>query len=479
MERQDAGDAAAAPQSRRAALTVRPVFLFSFKGELRPLPYALGALAVFLSQYAVVVGTAKLLGASLLLDGSFFIVPLRSIVVLSRGSNVVLILALAYWLIVLWMLAALAFRRAANAGIAEWLASLVIAPVLQIPVILVLCAWPPRAEISATADQAASRRSDWVAAAQGVLAGIALTLASVALGALVFGVYGFGMFVVSPLVIGATTAYIANRRADIGPARTALLVTVATALGGVGLVVAALEGAVCIVMAAPLGLLVAVLGGVVGRQLALQSRRPGHQTLSSVAVIPLVFAVEHIFPPLAAFDARETILVDAPPALVWNAIVHMDAIDEPLALPFRLGVAYPLGGEIVGEGVGAIRYGAFSTGTARERVTEWLPDRQIAFAVQDDVPAMRELSPYDHVHAPHVIGYFTTKTMSFELVPHGNARTEIVEMTSHVLRLDPVLYWLPFARYIVHANNARVLEHVRAQAEREFGAIARRRTQPG
>jgi len=33
----------------------------------------------------------------------------------------------------------------------------------------------------------------------------------------------------------------------------------------------------------------------------------------------------------------------------------MDTIDEPLALPFRLGVAYPLRGEVIGEGVGAVR----------------------------------------------------------------------------------------------------------------------------
>ncbi len=31
----------------------------------------------------------------------------------------------------------------------------------------------------------------------------------------------------------------------------------------------------------------------------------------------------------------------------------MERIDEPIALPFRLGVAYPISGEIAGEGVGA------------------------------------------------------------------------------------------------------------------------------
>jgi hypothetical protein len=49
-----------------------------------------------------------------------------------------------------------------------------------------------------------------------VLAGVGVIVLAVAVGALVFGSYGYGMFVVSPFVIGATTAYLANRRRDLG-----------------------------------------------------------------------------------------------------------------------------------------------------------------------------------------------------------------------------------------------------------------------
>src|SRR5262249_11910137 len=151
-------------------------------------------------------------------------------------------------------------------------------------------------------------------------------------------------------------------------------------------------------------------------------------------------------------------------------IVRMDATDESPALPFRLGVAYPRGGEIIGEGVGALRRGEFSTGIAFERVTEWVPERKLAFTVISDVPAMRELSPYRHVHAPHVVGYFRTTYTSFEIVPRADGRSDIVERTSHELRLEPIFYWLPMARWIVHENNARVLAHIRRQAELIVGA---------
>jgi len=459
------------------------MFLFSFKGQIQRLPYALLSLAVFLSQHVVVLVAGKVVGQPLgcvglvtwdvqplICDGLFALMPLRSVVGLGHASTWLLVLTLAYWLVASWSLAALAFRRAADAGIAEWVAAFVIAPIVQIPAILVLCILPSRArtEPSAAADQASERRLDWVAGAQGVLAGIGLTLASVAVGALVFGSYGFGMFVVSPFVIGATAGYLANRRGNVGSFRTALVVTIACALGGIALVAVALEGLVCIILGAPLGLGVALLGGLFGREVALYSTRSGRQTLSSFALLPLVFAVESVVSPSTAFDTRETIIVDAPAAMVWNAIVNMDPLDEPTALPFRLGVAYPRGGRIVGEGIGATRFGEFSTGTAVERITDWLPGRKLAFTVISGVPAMRELSPYQNVHAPHVVGYFTTMSTSFELLPQSDGRTKIVEESSHRLRLDPIFYWLPFARLIIHENNARVLAHIRAQSERDF-----------
>jgi hypothetical protein len=123
---------------------------------------------------------------------------------------------------------------------------------------------------------------------------------------------------------------------------------------------------------------------------------------------------------------------------------------------------------VIGEGMGSLRLGRFSTGTAREGVTEWVPNRKLAFTVLQDVPAVHEFSPYEHVHAPHVVGYFYTLDTSFELLPQQNGRTEVVERTSHSLKLEPALYWLPLPRWVVHPNNARVLAHIKHQAERRF-----------
>ena len=186
---------------------------------------------------------------------------------------------------------------------------------------------------------------------------------------------------------------------------------------------------------------------------------------------------------------RDNDLVVIPNGVLGKGIIHN--FSQPTALHAeRLEVSFSYGDPpnrvrrvldeiaLATEGVSqdpppdvrTLRYGDFSTGTAIERVTEWEVNRKLAFVVLKDIPGLRELSPYRHVHAPHVHGYFTTRETSFELIPRAGGITEIVERTSHQLKLDPALYWLPFARHMVDTNNARVLRHIKAQAERSLVA---------
>ena len=89
------------------------------------------------------------------------------------------------------------------------------------------------------------------------------------------------------------------------------------------------------------------------------------------------------------------------------------------------GLAYPLRGRLLGRGVGVIRLGEFSTGTARERVTEWVPGRRLGFAALSQPPFMEEMSPYRRVRSPHVHGYFGTAATGFTLIPLSDERTRL------------------------------------------------------
>jgi uncharacterized membrane protein YhaH (DUF805 family) len=437
--------------------------LFRFEGKMGRLGFLLRSSGIVCLLYGVIA--LVFLRSGVPLEQVLAWTPLWALAAAKPISDAVLVFLLAFTLILDWALVSFAFRRAADANVSGWIAAVAIAPVLQIPVLLLLAVMPPRPS-EREPQPVVANRIDWRLATQGVLAGVALTLFAVAVGALIFGTYGFGIFVVSPLLIGVTTAFLANRGGDLGWRRTAKLVLGALLLGGVALVLVALEGMVCIVLASPLAAGAGLVGGAIGRAMALSGKRSRRETLMSVALLPLIFAAERALPPDTHFSTDDSIVIAARPSVVWSAVTHMGAITSSPPLPFRLGVSYPMRGDIEGEGVGALRRGVFSTGIALERVTDWIPGRKLGFTILSDPPAMHEMSPYSHLNAPHVKGYFRTNYTSFEITPLGNGRSLLRVHADNELRLDPVLYWLPFARWIIHANEMRVLEHVRDGAQR-------------
>lgn len=461
---------------------------FSFRGALARLPHFLWIVPLLAAPHAYVWLVAKWKGFPIEFDSlQFWIYPLRSLISDAHGlvamgnipasarivlPNLLLIVGFAVLVLQAWAILALSYQRALDARVDAWIAAAAIAPIIQVPAVLFLSLIAHGDVAEEPPIEAADRRrvmSAWSGGLIGLIAGLALTLAAVSTSALVFGTYGYGIFLIAPLLMGAVTGFFANHRSDLTESETNRLVIATTFFGGIVLVATAIEGIGCLIMAAPLGIGMAWVGGKLGRAMARSGRYGGGQMASSIAILPIVFAIEAVFPPSVRFDTMQTIAVQAPPARVWKAIVQMETIDEPLSLLHKVGIAYPIRGRVFGAGVGALRYGDFSTGVAVERVTQWQENRKLAFVVLKDIPGLRELSPYAHVHAPHVQGYFTTRETSFELVPQDGF-TLIVERTSHDLKLDPALYWLPFARYMVDTNNARVLRHIKRQAERSVVA---------
>jgi len=450
------------------------------EGRTRPSTYCKWSLAWLLSQYLAAFLVLKMFGRTLSLEQKLvhvFIVPLRYLgqmggAVLFTPTPWLVTAAFLLQVVTAWALAALAIRRARDAAINEWWAAAAILPPLQPLLVLILSRLPSRAGPSSPSPATSDARARiTVEAFQGACAGVGLTILAVATSTLVFGVYGSGLFVVSPLIIGAVTAYIGNRRSDIGGRATWALVKSAAVLAGLALLALALEGLICILVIAPLWLLISAIGGLIGRAIARATHRPPRSTSAALVVIPLVYALEAIFPASVSFENQVSIDIKAPPAAVWRSITAMGHIEEPPGLLFRLGLAHPLSGRLVGEGVGAERHGEFSTGIAVERITEWIPNHRLGFVVLNDVPTVRELSPYHHVHAPHVVGYFATTLASFELEDRGAHMTRLTLRSTHVLRLEPTLYWLPLVNWVVEENKARVLRHIRVLAERLVNSV--------
>lgn len=438
--------------------------LTSMRGEISPLAYGAVAPLLILSQHALVTLAYRLSGERLDYDVEFWLLPLGRLAVLPGLSPLEAALVFTFGLAIAWALAVLSFRRASRANRGHALAAISVVPILQIIAIASL-ALMTRRPLRAAAEPA--ERPDLSHRVQGVLAGVAIIVVAVLVSAVTFGAYGWGLFVLTPFTVGMTTAYIANRDADLGFSATIGLVLWSAALGSLALIMFALEGLVCIIMAAPLGVIVALFGAVIGHSLAEAGHRRG-KPLLVVAFLPAAFALEAGMPPSVTIATQESIDIAASPAAVWRALTTSEPIASSPGVVAQAGLAYPIRGRILGDGVGALRLGEFSTGTARERITEWEPGRRLAFEVLSQPPAMEEMSPYRRVHAPHVHGYFDTGETRFAIDPLPSGRTRLTVRAAHVLRIDPVIYWEPIARWAVHENSRRVLRGIRDRAEQSL-----------
>jgi hypothetical protein len=319
-----------------------------------------------------------------------------------------------------------------------------------------------RQSFSELIDEASRTRAFQVI--MGTLSGVLIILLAVAISALVFRAYGWGLFVLTPFVVGFTTGFSANRRELRSMKSTNGLVLLAAALGCFGLILFALEGLICLVMASPLAAIAAIAGGALGRSAARKGKGP-MGPVYCIALLPLMFAVDGLYPPAAIMLTDESVVVEASPRQVWRAVISEQPIREPATLVGRFGLAYPERAHFSSTGVGGTRIGYFSTGEAREKITEWKEGRRLGFVVLSQPPAMREMSPYENVHAPHVDGYFETGETQFEIEPLSQNRSRLTIRAAHRLRIAPVVYWEPIARWAAQSNTRRVLRDLKAKAE--------------
>lgn len=433
-----------------------------FQAEISPVRYLLCAPLLVMFHHLLVVSAYWFSARPLVVDGMFWLFPLRRLYQLNALGPWLTALLFTLSLAATGLLALLSFRRATLSGRGYTLAALTSLPTVQIGAAAVLALMPERPE-DEEINVEVSRNTAHVV--QGSLAGVGIIVLAVLISAVTFGAYGWGLFVGTPFMAGLATGYLANRDVLLTKLDTIALVAWAGVLGTVALLLLALEGLACILLIAPLAAFVAMVGGLAGRGLALIGHWRG-KPLVSVAILPVLFAVEGAMPPSLPIFAEQSIVVAAPPDAVWRALTSSEAIRVPPGLTGQAGLAYPLRGRLTDEGVGAERVGEFSTGHARERITDWRPARRLAFAVLTQPPAMEEMSPYRRVHAPHVSGYFETSWTSFDLEPLPGGGTRLTARAAHTLRIDPAFYWEPIARWAIHLNVSRVLQDLKLKAER-------------
>jgi len=377
---------------------------------------------------------------------------------------------LAWSIPFIWLGVTMSVRRAEDAGVPAWFVVAFFLPFLNYALLLALGALPTsrgsRADVAArrTADE---RRAFDPTGLLAVALGAGSGLVAILLGVELIRTYGLAMFLGAPFLIGLVTGYVGNAWGNRGAPKTAGLVTFAVALTGGALLMFALEGAGCLLMSVPIALPVAYIGGMVGRSIA---ERQNPQTgWAGMAIVLVLMPAGALGDRTRVPDVRvvtTVVEIEADPSRVWRSVIAFEPITTPPSWEFRLGLAYPVRARIEGTGPGATRYCEFSTGSFVEPITAWDAPSRLAFDVASQPPPLQEWSPYSRVYAPHLEGFFTTTHGEFRLVALPGGRTRLEGRTWYSLRMAPAIYWNPLADMILHRIHLRVLDHVKATAER-------------
>lgn len=169
--------------------------------------------------------------------------------------------------------------------------------------------------------------------------------------------------------------------------------------------------------------------------------------------------------PSPTLENMTAIEINAPPEQVWQHVVQFSEITEPPEWYVQMGIASPLRARIEGSGVGAIRHCEFTTGAFVEPITVWDEPQRLTFDVSEQPEPMFELSPYRHIHPPHLNGSFRSLRGEFRLIPLADGRTRLEGRTWYEVKIYPLAYSTIWTDALLHRIHLRVLRHIKATAE--------------
>jgi hypothetical protein len=280
--------------------------------------------------------------------------------------------------------------------------------------------------------------------------------------------YAWVVFILTPFAVGFAASFFVSCHRAPTRGRCVRAASLAVVTASLGFLALGVEGFVCLLMAAPLTIPCAIVGALLAFFVQHSRREALPLTVGMLlCALPLMATVEPALigapPPLAV---QTSIEIDAPAAVVWAHLIRFESIEAPLdSWLFKAGVAYPISAELRGQGVGAIRVCEFSTGTFVETIRRWDVGRELAFTVDEAPSPLREWTPYENVHPPHLDGYFLPESADFRLVALGANRTRLEGTSVYRHHMWPIGYWRLWSDAMIKQVHLRVFQHVKRLAE--------------
>jgi len=378
----------------------------------------------------------------------------------------------------IWIGITMTVNRLRDAGQPLWLTILFFAPFVNLLFFAVLCVLPSRESpsesfVSGRASPAAAAywpESRLGSAALGVVTAAALCTGFVWFDIRFLGAYGLTLFIASPFVMGYLAVWVHCRTHPRSMVDVLVVVSFSLLLTGVGIAAIAIEGLICLAMAAPIAWILAFIGGFLAYTIHNNPAvpQPSNATFAVLLLsLPALLGAEHFAPPpVPRYQVRTSIVIAAPPEVVWKRLIAFPPLAKAEEWPFRLGIAYPIEARLQGEGLTADRECRFSTGSFKEPILAWEPAKHLAFAVADEPLLMKETSPYGNIGVRHLEDHdFQPERADFVLIPMPDGGTRLEGTTTYQNKMWPGAYWRLWTDAIVHSIHHRVFAHVKALSE--------------
>lgn len=278
----------------------------------------------------------------------------------------------------------------------------------------------------------------------------------------------------APLLVGATTVYVAERTSRRTWGYYFLSAFLANCIFVAGTLLILVEGLICAALIIPFFSVVGGFGGLLMGAVCRLTNWP-RNTLFTIGVLPILLGgVESgLVPPDRYGTVEKYISVAAPQSSVWNEIMNADEIERSEvddALVFRIGAPMPKAGVLISDGGEKRRRITMGKQVYFDQVfTVWKENKFIdsRYEIYSDSIPPRALD--DHV----MIGghYFDVTGTSYELKPTGNG-TDFKISISYRLSTNFNWYAEPIVRYLMGNLIETLLKFYQRRAEYNSLAIA-------
>jgi hypothetical protein len=272
------------------------------------------------------------------------------------------------------------------------------------------------------------------------------------------GIYGWTIFVVLPVALGALGGCLA-----VTAWRSVWYGALAVGIATLSLLFVGKEGIGCILISWPIMLPMGALGGFLVH--AFRRRSEWARAASTFAILPLVTLGFDVSAKAPLYQVQTSIEIAASPDRVWKNVISFRDLPSPSEWYFHTGLAYPVRTRIDGSGVGGVRYCEFSTGPMVEPIRIWEEARVLQFDVISNPEPLTEWTLYGKPHPRHLNGYLIAKRGQFRLTPLPGGRTLLEGTSWYQHGLGPAPYWHVWSDAIIHRIHLRVLQHIKMLSE--------------